>query len=181
MRWGRERLLYPAVHHLKLRGPGDAPVWDSQAPSIRPGGRHIPRCCPPRTLCDAAHPPSLPDLWAVGDARCPRKSSGPIQPRWPIPTNVQEILNICLAYESAQTLSQQKGLATGREFVLQRLLNPREYEASLQKSEGLMAQVNSSGEDAATAGATSTSTTTVKVSSVHPSCIHIDLISYEFT
>ena len=55
----------------------------------------------------------------------------PYNPRSPIPEDLQDVLNLSLAYESskratAQALSQHKGLAMGREFVLQRLPNPAE-------------------------------------------------------
>ena len=68
----------------------------------------------------------------------------PYNSRCPIPEDLEEVLDICLAYESAkrgtgQALSQNKGLATGREFVLQRLPNPSEYLTTLHELEGLMA------------------------------------------
>ena len=94
---------------------------------------------------------------------------------------MQQDLNICLAYESAkrwtaQALSQQKGLATGMEFVHQRLPNPSEYEATLQELEGLRAQLFSSREDGATAG--TPTTIPIKVSTASSS--HIDINLYTF-
>ena len=58
----------------------------------------------------------------------------PYNPRSPIHEDLQEVLNLSVPYESSKratalALSQHKGLATGREFVLPRLPNPAEYEA----------------------------------------------------
>ena len=76
--------------------------------------------------------------------------------RWPIPEDFQKVLEICLTYEStksatAHPLSQHKGLATGRECVLQRLPNANEYETTLQELEGLRTQLFSAREDGAAA------------------------------
>ena len=93
--------------------------------------------------------------------------------RLPILGDLQEVLHICLAYKSAKRppaegLIQQNDLATGREFLLQRLHFPSVYESALQELEGLTAQLSSSEEEGAAGCATSTSTT-IKVLTQHPS------------
>ena len=67
-------------------------------------------------------------------------------------------------------LSQHKSLAMGREFVVQRLPNPSEYETTLQELEGLRAQLFSAREEADT-------TTTIRVPAHQPSSIHHELIT----
>ena len=81
------------------------------------------------------------------------------------------MIDACLSYESAkrgtaQALTLHKGLATGRDFILQHLVIPAEYEAALKENEWLRAQLNSSTEGASSCVATnSTTATIVKVKS----------------
>ena len=93
----------------------------------------------------------------------------PYNPRRSIPEDLQEAIDSCLSYEStkrgtAYTLTLHKGLATGREFVLQHLVTPAEYEAALKANEWHPAQLNSSTEGASNCASTTTTTaTTIKV------------------
>ena len=68
----------------------------------------------------------------------------PYNPRWTITDDLQEVIDMCLAYDptkrpSAQALTLHKGLETGREFVLQHLVTPAEYDAALKENERLQA------------------------------------------
>ena len=90
----------------------------------------------------------------------------PYNPRWSIPEDLQEVIDACLSYESekrgtAQGLTLHNGLATGKEFVLQHLLTPAEYEATLKANEWHPAQLNSSTEGPSNCA--SITLTTVKV------------------
>ena len=93
----------------------------------------------------------------------------PYNPRWTIPDDLQEVIDLFLAYDptkrpSAQTLTLHKGLATGREFVLQHLVTPTEHEAALQEIERLRALLNPSMEGESSSTATNS---TIKVKT-HP-------------
>ena len=63
---------------------------------------------------------------------------------------------------TAQALTLHKGLATGRDFILQHLVTPAEYGAPLPEVERLRAQPNSSTEGASNCASTTT-TATIKV------------------
>ena len=73
------------------------------------------------------------------------------------------MIDPCLSYESAkrgtaQALTLHKGLATGRDFILQHLVTPAEYEAALKENEWLRTQLNSSTEGASNCASTTTAT-----------------------
>ena len=96
----------------------------------------------------------------------------PYNPRWTIPDDLQEAIDMCLAYDptkrpSAQDLTLHKGLATGREFGLQHLVTPAEHDAALNEIERLRTLLNPSTEGASSYAATNSITTTIKVKT-HP-------------
>ena len=101
-------------------------------------------------LCATQHP--IHPLQTRGMEEMQDARPTPLVPwntRLAIPGDLQEVLDMCMAYESAkrgtaETLSPHKSLARGRDFVLQRLTNRSKYETTLQELEGFRAQLYSS-------------------------------------
>ena len=92
------------------------------------------------------HPSGIQEMHDARPTQLPPKN-----PMWSIPEDFQDVLDMCLSYDSknrpsAQALTLHNGLATCRVFVLQHLLNPGEYESAIQEIERLPAQLTSSSE-----------------------------------